>query len=286
MTFTKTEQEAIVLNSVWSMIDDMVNFVIFMPLNGKTQNTNLMPITSDTLRLFHVLLGDFLSQLNRKRRGGLPFDLPEPPRGARPSDLTFLFYLRQVFEHPQLNANADAIRRPVEAFAAWLEEDSYVEDVWLPTVEVEVSLTIPRIAWLKICADIGKHSFARLEHNVGKIVRILSDHGKKIDEGMGYAVLPEFWDWFHTHLFAYHASTIGEFLNNIRWGIFEYLMPEYARAYRVTGYVTEAEMYEFDVPSEITAPIARAMYWGLMNMVRFKPLFPKFTVTPSLKSQF
>ena len=45
MTSTKTEQEAIVLNSVWSMIDDMVNFAIFMPLNGKTQNTNLMPKT-------------------------------------------------------------------------------------------------------------------------------------------------------------------------------------------------------------------------------------------------
>ena len=60
MTFNKTEQEAIVLNAVWSMIDDMVNFAIFMPLDGQTQNINLMPRTTDTRRLFHVLLGDFL----------------------------------------------------------------------------------------------------------------------------------------------------------------------------------------------------------------------------------
>ena len=66
MTFTKTEQEAIVLNAVWAMIDDMVNFAIFMPLDGRTQNTNLMPQRSDTLRLFHVLLGEFLSPLVRE----------------------------------------------------------------------------------------------------------------------------------------------------------------------------------------------------------------------------
>jgi hypothetical protein len=284
--FTKTEQEAVVLNAVWSMIDDMVNFSIFTPLGSKTQDTNLMPQTNDTLRLFHLLLGDFLSPLMRKGNRGLPFDLPAPPSGARPADLTFLFYLRQIFEHPKLNISSDAIRQPVEAFSDWLEQESYVEDVWLPSIDVEVSLTIERITWIKICADIAKHSFARLEPNVTKIVRLLSAHGKKIDEGMGYAVLPEFWEWFHTHLFAYHASTIAEFLNEIRWGIFEYLQHEYERAYHVTGDVAGATMYKFHVPAEITAPIARTMYWDLMNMVRARPYFPRFTVTEHLKQQF
>lgn len=286
MTFSKTEQEVIVLESVWSMIDDMVNFAMFGSLDDKTEGIMLSPVSDDTLRLFHILLGDFLSQLGKRGKGGLPFDLPSPPSGARSSDLTFLFYLRQVFENPQLNADADAIRLPVEAFATWLEEQSFVEEVWLPSIELNVNLTIQRITWLKICADIGKHTFSRLEHNVGKIVRILSEHGHEIDEGMGYTVLPEFWDWFHTHLFAYHASTIAEFLNNIRWGVFEYLRAEYARAYRVTGYVTGAEMYAFDIPPEIAAPLAKPMYWGLMNRVRARPMMPLFTVTGSLKKQY
>jgi hypothetical protein len=286
MTFTKTEQEAIVLNAVWAMIDDMVNFAIFMPLEGRTQNTNLTPKSSDTQRLFHVLLGEFLSPLVRKGKRGLPFDLPQPPSGARPSDLTFLFYLRQVLGEPKLNAIPDAIRQPVEAFADWLEEDSYVEGVWLPSINVEAHLTIKRITWLKICADIGKHNFARLEPNVSKIVSILAAHDKEIDEGMGYAVLPEFWEWFHTHLFAYHASTIAEFLNNIRWGIFHYLRPEFARAYHVTMRVTGADIYAYHYPAEIVSPIARTMYWELMYMARSRPYFPQFTVTDSLKRQY
>jgi hypothetical protein len=103
---------------------------------------------------------------------------------------------------------------------------------------------------------------------------------------VGYAVLPEFWEWFHTHLFGYHLSTIAEFLNNIRWGIFEYLQPEFARAYRVTSYDAGVPIYEFDGPAQIAAPIAKTMYWDLMNMARSKPYFPRFTVTPALKLRF
>jgi hypothetical protein len=286
MEFTKTEQEAIVLNAVWTMIDDMVNFATFMPLGERTQNTNLMPRTDDSLRLFHLLLGDFLSPLNRRGNRGLPFGLSPPPRGARASDLTFLFYLKRISDLPRLNAHSEALRKPVEAFAEWLEHASFVEKVWLPSIEVEVNLTIKRITWIKICADIGKHNFTRLEPNVAKIVRILAEHGEKIDEGMGYAVLPEFWQWFHTHLFAYHASTIAEFLNNIRWGIFNYLQSEFNRAYHPTGTATGATMYEFIIPKDIETSIARTMYWDLMNMARSKPYFPEFVVHRSLKQQF
>lgn len=176
-----------------------------------------------TCRLSHILLGDFLAQLVRKGKRGLPFDLPSPASNARASDLTFLFYLRNVCDEPKLSSTAERLRDPVNAFSNWLEAYTHVEKVWLPSIGVELDLTIDRITWLKICADIGKHSFARLEPNVAKIVRILSEHGKEIDEGMGYAVPPEFWQWFHEHLFAYHLSAIAEFLNDIRWSIHEIL---------------------------------------------------------------
>ena len=286
MAFNPTEQEAIILNAVCSMIDEMVNFAIFMPLGDKRHDTNLMPRTTDTRRLFHILLGDFLSPLVRKGKRGLPFDLPPPARGAPPSDLTFLFYLRKICEDPKLSSVPAQLRDPVEAFSIWLEANTHIERVWLPSIGVELDLTIDRITWLKICADIGKHSFTRLEPNVAKIVRILSEHGKKVDEGMGYAVLPEFWQWFHEHLFAYHLSTIAEFLNNIRWGIYEYLEPEFQRSYHVTSHDPRVPSYAFRVPAEVTAPIARTMYWDLMNLTRSEPYFPRFTVTQSLKNQF
>lgn len=286
MTFNEIEQEGIILNAIWDMIDGMVNFAIFERL-GKIHDTNLMPKSSETLRLFHVVLVDFLSPLNPGRtgsnKGQLPFNLPSPPSGARSSDLTYLFYLRQVCDNPRLAPGFPPLAGALEAFATWLEADSLAPRVWLPNIQVEVDLTIERKTWIKLCGDIGKHSFARLEGNVNKLVAILRAHGHPIDEGMGYLILPDFWEYFHTNLFAYHASTIAEFLNNIRWAIFRYLAPEYARAYRRIG---DDGMYEFIYPEGIGHPLARTMYWDLMNRCRAKPYFPEFTVTKHLKSRY
>jgi hypothetical protein len=278
--FSPAEQEVIVLNAAWGMIDDMVNHAVFVPLGDKVHDTNLIPQTTETLRLFNILLADFLSPLVRRGRGDLPFALPAPTKGARSSDLTFLFYLRQVAASPRLYSDAAALGGPVEAFSVWLEVKSFVEKVWLPSIEVEVDLAIERREWIKICGDIAKHSFARRESNVAKIARILAEHGHKIDEGVGYVLLPEFWDWFHANLFAYHASTIAEFLNNIRWGLYTYLCPEFERAFHR---VDPEPMYRFHVPAEIAHPLARSMYWDLMNRCRSTPYFPHFTVTQSLK---
>jgi hypothetical protein len=79
------------------------------------------------------------------------------------------------------------------------------------TIAQFTDVKVPRITFIKICSDIGKHNFARLQGNVRKICRILKENGHPIDEGRGYLVLPEFYEWFHTHLFSYHASTIAEF---------------------------------------------------------------------------
>lgn len=286
MTYTEVEQEIIVLNAAWTMIDDMVNFSIFMPLGERRHETNLLPTTSGTLRLFHLLLGDFLSPLTSRGPSPLPFHLPRPPTSGSTSDFTFLFYLKQIAADPKLAPHAKDLQSKVAAFSNWLEQTSFVERVWFPSIQVEVDLTVERRTWIRICADIAKHSFARLETNVSKIVRILNEHGSYVDEGMGYVVLPEFWDWFHSHLFAYHASTIAEFLNEIRWAIFEYLQPELTRSYHPTELVSGLQMYEFLAPAGVTSPLAVRMHWDLMNMVRAGPYFPRFSVTPSLKKQF
>jgi hypothetical protein len=280
--FAPIEQEAIILNAAWEMVDDMVNYAMFVK-SDEVENTNLMFKTSAHARLFNVLLCDFLSLPQRRGKSPIPFDLPDPPSGARPSDLTFLFYLRQICGTPTLNRDSGALVSSVEAFADWLEGETFIEHVWFPTVNVEVDLKVMRLTYLKICGDIGKHSLARLQGNVERIRKILADHGHQIDEGMAYAALPEFYEWFHDHLFIYHSSSIAEFLNNIRLGIYEYLKPEFNRSYER---VDPAPMYRYNVPKDIGTPLAREMYWALMNKVRGRPFFPKFTVSRSFKSQF
>lgn len=280
--FTPVEKEAIILNAVWEMIDGMVNYAMFVKYDEIT-NTNLLFQTSAHMRLFNILLGDFLSLPQKRGVNPLPFGLPDPPRDTRPSDLTFLFYLRQVCESPQLGGDVDMLRKPVEAFATWLEGNTFVEKVWLPAIDTELDIEIMRITYIKICGDIGKHSFARLQGNVNRICKVLADNGRVIDEGAGFSVLPEFYEWFHTNVFAAQSSAIAEFLNNIRWAIYEYVRPEFMRSFER---VDPAPMYRFNYPPNVANSLAKEMYWGLMNMARSPPYFPKFTISDSFKNHF
>jgi hypothetical protein len=283
MNYSLIEQEVIVLNAAWGMIDDMVNHANFRLPAETHVDTNLVPRTDETLRLFNILLADFLSPLVERKNDGLPFGLPKPPESSGTSDFTFLFYLEWVCVNKQLNSDPSALNKTVASFSAWLEAKSFVEGVWFPSIEVEVDLNVERREWIRICGDIGKHNFLRLLPNVRKIVRILKEHGKCVDDGRGYELLPEFSEWFHTNVFAYHASTIAEFLNNIRWELYAYLKPKFTRAvHRSDSWAG----YKFDVPVKIKDPLVRSMYWELMNRCRSDPLFPKFTVTQSLKKRY
>ncbi|MGH1353843.1 MAG: hypothetical protein ACRBBS_02005 [Thalassovita sp.] len=283
MGYSSIEQEAIVLNAAWGMIDEMVNHAMFdLPKGGRT-DTNLLPKSGCTLRMFNILLGDFLSPLSARRNKDLPFGLSRPPKESGTSDFTFLFYLKTVYKTPQLGSNTSELKESIEAFSSWLEAKSAVANVWFPSASIEVDLEVERREWIRICGDIAKHSFARLEPNVAKIVRILRDHGKDVDAAKGYELLPDFSDWFHSNILAYHASTIAEFLNNIRLALHTYLKPEFCRSFSRT----DAEGgYKFEIPKEIEQDLARSMYWELLNRCRHEPLFPKFTVTKYLKKRY
>lgn len=152
---------------------------------------------------------------------------------------------------------------------------------------MEVDLTIKRIDFIRIGGDIGKHNFLRLCGQAAKLQRILKQNGIVIDESKAYAALPDCWDWFHTHLFAYHASTLAEFLNNIRYAIRIYAAPVAEERYRITGRIDEyLDMYTFERPPEIMNEFAWAQYYGLLDSTRRRPNFPPFSVTQSLKDQF
>jgi hypothetical protein len=61
--YTVIEQEVIILNAVWGLIGDMVNYEIFVKHN-ETKDITLMPNSMTHKRLFNILLVDFLSTLN------------------------------------------------------------------------------------------------------------------------------------------------------------------------------------------------------------------------------
>ena len=277
LAFTPIEQEIIVLRAVWDMIFGMVNYGIFEKGHG-TVEAQVTFKSATHQRLFNILLVDFLS---KPEKGS--FGLPEAD-GPEKTDHTYLFYLRRICDEPKLNTDSDSLREPVEAFVDWLEDECFVEKVWLPSIEVEADLRLKRITFLKICGDIAKHNFPRLNWTVQSITKVLAESGVKVDEGQGFLVLPEFYEWFHDNILNYHGSTIAEHLNNIRWGIFHYLAPEFNRSFEKND--PKFLGCRFNQPAGCHDPLAKAMHWDLMNQVRTEPWFPLFTTAPHLKKRY
>ena len=77
----------------------------------------------------------------------------------------------------------------------------------------------------------------------------------------------------------------AEFLNDIRWAIFEHLQPEYLRSWHRPD-DTDELLYSYRVPQDCTEPVAWAMYSNLMNRVRAKPWMQRFTVDAALMSRY
>src|SRR5580704_1673845 len=281
-----TEREVIILNSVWEMIDGMVNWAMFVK-NDRTEPTNLMFETRQHSRLFIVLLGDFLSEIRAFRGTPVPLGLTPPPSNARPSDLTFLFHLRQVCADPKLGTDTTALSRAVEVFADWLEGEFTAQGVNLHAIDVVADLRIARIRYIKMCADIAKHNLTRLATNVGHLRKLLEAAQHPVSEQEAYLAVANFFEWFPDDIFIYHSSQIAEFLNNIRWSIYDYLQPEFRQSWHQTDKATpDFPIYSYRVPSNITEPVARAMYWDAMNRSRSKPYVQRFVVTESLKRRY
>ena len=248
------------------------------------ENIGLLFSTSENAQLFNILLCDFLSLPHPRRKGSLPFDLPKVPASGRKSDQSHLYYLRRVCNEPHLGSDTKDLLAAVENFSNWLEGETVIEKVWFSSIGLELNMRVIRFDALKITGNLLKHSFTRLEADVRKIQRILEANGHQRTIEECYLVLPEFREWFHEHAFEYQSSEITEFLNEIRWATHEYLHPEFSRAYEEYPSNSNAT-YRFNIPDSICEPFAKAVYWDLMNLVRKKPIVPRFTVHSAFKTR-
>jgi len=280
------EREAIILSAAWEMIDGMVNWAIFVK-NDRTESTNLLFGNGQHARLFIILLGDFLSQINAFKREPVPLGLKPVPSNARLSDQTFLYHLRQVCADPKLGTDASPLREIVEAFADWLEREFTVRGVNLGDIDLVADLRITRIRYLKMCGDIAKHNLARLATNVGHLRKMLEAVKPDVSEQDAYIAVEGFFEWFQNNIFLYHSNQIAEFLNNIRWSIYNYLQPEFRRSWYLTDRATpDFPIYSYRMPPDIIEPVARAMYWKLMNRSRSQPYVQRFVVDEFLKCRY
>ena len=86
------------------------------------------------------------------------------------------------------------------------------------------------------------------------------------------AIIDEFYDWYHDHLLSYHSTSIAAQLNDIRWGIYEYLVPEFSKSIVYDDDIK----YRYRYPDDLLDKYVRILYWDLMNDIRGRPYVPEF----------
>ena len=268
--FTGIEKEVIFLKAVSELIDSMVNFEV-LNLLGNDPHSEVRFKTITHQKYFNIILVDFLSCSNAKVLG---------------KKLSYLAASKVICKSPHFNRNNSikSLSMATKKFVSWLEQKVKV-GIWLPSINTKRTLPIKRIEFIRICGNISKHNFTRLSHVANELIRIFNRSGKKITFDEALLILSDFYERFHHDILNYHGSTIAEFLNNMRWGIFEYLQPEFQKSI-VYDSVTHPPKYHYTYPVGVNNGFAKNCYWDLMNEVRSKPYFRRFQVNRYLKMRY
>lgn len=270
MILNDIEEEIILLKAAKELIDSMVNFEM-LDLYGNDPETNILFETMTHQRFFNIVLVDFLSRTDKK---------------AFIKQTSYLGALKKISRSPNFDVNGSvaSLSQSTHEFSDWLEQEIEVHKIWMPSIDTETTLKIRRITFLKICGNISKHNFLRSIGVAEELKEILSQNGVSVELDEAVLAMNDFYQWFHNDILGYHASTIAEFLNNIRWGIYEYLQPEYQNS--IVWESRDPPKYRYTYPKGVTSRLARDYYWEIMNEVRSPPYVRKFQVTKWLKLRY
>ncbi len=269
MHFSDFDYEAVSLKAITGSLDSMMNHELF-EVTGEAPHSNIFFVSAIHQRLFNVLLVDFLEKMDAELTG------------MKASSLGVLLKICAVTKLSDASAII-TLRDAVNMLSNWLNEEVLVE-TWLPSIEKQLDLKITRKDFVWACGNISKHNLSRLTGVSKRLVSILERNGLEVSRQEALSVLDDFYERFHTDIFNYHASSLAEMLNNIRWGIHEYLLPEYQRSY--TRDPDDKLRYSFDVPTGLVSEFGRSCYWDLMHEVRRGPYVQRFVVTKYLKLRY
>jgi hypothetical protein len=265
------EQEVIILKAVKELIDSMVNFEL-MSLLGNDPDSNILFKSITHQRFFSIILVDFLSRTDKES-------------GSPVGQTSYLGGLREIVNNPCFDENDSVhnLKVATQEFKDWLDQEVEV-DVWLPSIGRETKLKMSRSGFLKMTGNISKHNYLRAIGVAEELKGVLSKSGITVDIDEALLALADFYERFHADILNYHSSTIAEFLNNIRWGIYDYLQPELNRSIMWEG--GKSPKYHYTCPKGIQKEFAKACYWDLMNEILRRPSMRRFHVTKSLKLRY
>ena len=174
------------------------------------------------------------------------------------------------------------LENSVQELDAWLSHRKLIS-LWLPTLDLNAEVEVSRLDFLKISGNHSKHNLSRLTAVSKDITKLLEGHGYSVPIEQIPLALDDFREHLQENYFSYYGTWLSELMNNIRWGIQNYLQPFYNQAYiRVES---DSYMYRYEYPSEIKNDIPKQWYWRLMNNIRSRPHHKKFSGAYYLKEE-
>ncbi len=271
LQLTSLEKEVITLKATLDMINDMVNYET-MQFSFRDPDSSVMFNTRTHKAFFNILLVDLLSI----------------PREFFNGDKSYLERLKDISINPLLGKrDIDSLKEAVDDFSNWLSQTVIIEKRWFPSIDLEIDLSIKRQAFVTMCGNINKHNFTQQTRQAKNLLRILEENGRQISIDKCLIALEDFQTQLYDDIFSYHAATIAEFLNNIRWGIFLYASAERERC--VINWHNEKlnmSQYKYEYPSNIISELGKTYYWNLMNDMIRPPYIQKFEVTKYAKMRY
>lgn len=270
MTYSPIEHEAIGLCIAFEALNDLVNHELIQLVEVEQYPGEFETrfSTSSHQQLFLVRLLDFVHE-----HGG------QSLTGVRGSCLEVLKAAcsNQFLDSSGAVASLDA---SVKELSEWLDHRTPFK-LWLPSLDVEADLTVPRIEFVRISGNQSKHNISRLTGISGRISRALKEHGFAVPSEDVPLALEDFRQHLQDDYFVYYGTWLCELLNNLRWGIYDYLSPTFHRVYKKNP--GEELAYEYEYPEGVVNEQPRRWFWQLMNHVRSKPYVERFSAAHYMK---
>lgn len=269
MDSTMIEKEVVGLWLVCGSLDSMINHTL-LKLVGQSGAKEVRFETSIHQQLFSILLLDFFEKVD------------ETLTGKQGSSIEVLEGACQTVSFDR-KGSVEFLRVPIDALRKWLNTEITV-DTWLPSISQQLDLKIRRHESIYICGNISKHNLARLTGVATRLAEILARHNITVSSLKALRVLDDFYERFHRDIFEYHSTVIAELLNNVRWGIHDYLSPEYEIAEVQDASDPSKSCYRY--PEGVSDDFARSCYRDLMSSVRRKPYMERFIANSLFKKGY
>jgi hypothetical protein len=261
------EEEIVFLKAIREMIDSLVNRELLV-LEGGESDTRVSFRSGAHKRLFNATLLDFLCG---------------EARGAPLREGTYLGALQAIADQPGFSVDDSVapLRAAVHGFLDWLGEDVEA-DVFLSSTNTRAALRMSRLDLLALCGDLSRRDILRSMGVAEELRYMLADGGTRIGTKDALLALDDFHERFHAAALDAHVGAIAEHLNGIRWGIHEYLQPEYRRSlvWEAKNYPT----YRYVPPEGVTSGFAEQCFWELMEGTREEPRVRRFAAAKGPKT--